>query len=61
MKEELDVDYDNYVIPSYCSPRSALKALQVEKEIGLLLPCNVTVYEGSGDCVRFSDHILQLQ
>lgn len=45
MKKKLDVDYDNYVILGACNPQFAHKALQVEKEIGLLLPCNVIVYE----------------
>lgn len=49
MKKKLDVDYDNYIILGACNPQFAHKALQVEKEIGLLLPCNVIVYEDSGE------------
>lgn len=49
MKKKLDVDYDNYIILGACNPEFAHKALQEEKEIGLLLPCNVIVYEDSGD------------
>jgi len=45
MKKKLDVDYDNYVILGACNPEFAHQALQTEKEIGLLLPCNVIVYE----------------
>ena len=48
MKKKLDVDYDNYLILGACNPPFAHKALQVEKEIGLLLPCNVLVYESDG-------------
>ncbi len=48
MKKKLDVDYDNYLILGACNPPFAHKALQAEKEIGLLLPCNVIVYEDQG-------------
>ncbi len=49
MKKKLDVDYENYIILGACNPAFAHKALQAEKEIGLLLPCNVIVYEDKGD------------
>lgn len=45
MKKKLNVDYENYTILGACNPQFAHKALQEEKEIGLLLPCNVIVYE----------------
>ena len=48
LKKKLDVDYDKYIILGACNPPFAYKALQAEKEIGLLLPCNVIVYEDQG-------------
>lgn len=48
MKNKLDIDYDNYLILGACNPPFAHEALQAEKEIGLLLPCNVIVYEDDG-------------
>jgi uncharacterized protein (DUF302 family) len=48
LKEKLGVDFTNYIILGACNPPLAHNALQQEMNIGLLLPCNVIVYEKEG-------------
>lgn len=48
LKKKLDVDFDRYIILGACNPPFAHKSLQIEREVGLLLPCNVIVYEDRG-------------
>ncbi|GAC52786.1 DUF302 domain-containing protein [Gordonia amicalis] len=43
LKKKLDEDMENYLILGACNPQFAHRALGVERQIGLLLPCNVVV------------------
>jgi uncharacterized protein (DUF302 family) len=48
LKKKLNVDYVNYIILGACNPPFAYQALQVEKDVGLMMPCNVVIYEEKG-------------
>ena len=48
LEQKLQVDFRRYQIIGACNPALAHKALQAELQVGLLLPCNVIVYEEDG-------------
>jgi len=51
IRQKLDRDFRKYVILGACNPQLSHQALTDELEIGLLLPCNVIVYEEGGNSV----------
>lgn len=58
LKEKLDADFRPYAILGACNPALAHRALSADAEIGLMLPCNVTVETspaGEGSTVRILD------
>jgi len=62
LKKKLDKDFRKYIILGACNPPYAYEALSNETEIGLLLPCNVIVYENEsgGSTVSAIDPVVAM-
>lgn len=62
LKRKLGKNFRNYVIFGACSPETAYKALTIEADIGLMLPCNVIVYENDegGSTIAAIDPVISL-
>jgi uncharacterized protein (DUF302 family) len=61
LKQKLNADFRRYVILGACNPPLAHRALSANLDVGLLLPCNVTVYEeGDGAVVTAVDPVAML-
>jgi uncharacterized protein (DUF302 family) len=54
LKKKLDIDFRKYKILGACNPPLAHKALAADDFIGLLLPCNVIVYDIDGEKSRIA-------
>ncbi len=61
LKAKIDADFRKYVILGACNPKLANIALNESLDVGLLLPCNVIVYEeGDGSVVSIVDPLQML-
>ena len=62
LKAKIDVDHPPYMILGACNPHLAYQGLQAEPELGLLLPCNVIVYDNDDgtSTVNIVDPLLML-
>ncbi len=61
LKQKLNADFRRYVILGACIPPLAHRALAANLDVGLLLPCNVTVYEdGDTSVVTAVDPVVML-
>ncbi len=54
LKKKLDKDFRRYIILGACNPPYAYRALTMEPEIGVFMPCNVLVYENEDGTTTLS-------
>ena len=54
LKKKLDVDFRKYKILGACNPPYAYKALQLEENLGVLLPCNIVIQEKADGKIQIS-------
>lgn len=51
LKAKIDADIERYVILGACNPRLAKAAIDTDRQVGLLLPCNVVVRSDGSDTI----------
>ncbi len=51
-KSKLDLDYKNYKILGACNPKLAHEALNSEKLIGILMPCNILIIDNENQTTK---------
>lgn len=54
IKEKLDVDFRPYMVLGACNPSIAHRALSISSDVGMLIPCNVTVSEIAPETIEVS-------
>lgn len=54
LKKKLDMEYKPYKILGACNPKLAHKALEISTDVGLLLPCNVTLQQSGESSIEVS-------
>ncbi len=61
LKKKLDIEFRQYVILGACNPPLAYQSLNIQLNVGLLLPCNVIVYEeGGGSVIEILNPIIMM-
>jgi len=53
-KEKLNIDYPRFRILGACNPELAEKALKMQSEVAMLMPCNVVFWENEDSTVTLS-------
>lgn len=62
LKKKLNIDFPRYIILGACNPPFAHKALLTDEQIGLLLPCNIIIYEKAGKTnISFFDPMIMMK
>jgi len=60
LKDKINVDFRRYVILGACNPSLAHRALSANPDVGLLLPCNVTVQEAGNEIIATAVDPIQM-
>lgn len=63
LKEKIGADFRKYAILGVCNPKLAFRALTIDAEAGLMLPCGVTIEseDNSSTTIRIGDPLVRLK